>query len=154
MRRLAIFFLGLMSLSAPGLAVQPDEVLDDPVLEERARAISQDLRCVVCQNENIDNSNAPLARDLRIVVRERLVEGDSDEEVLDYVVSRYGEFVLFRPRFEGRNLVLWFTPLFAVLLGAGLLIVFFRNASEAQRVKPLSAEEQAKLKSIMEREDP
>jgi len=154
MRHLLTVFLCLICLSAPSLAVQPDEVLEDPALEARARALSQDLRCVVCQNENIDSSNAPLARDLRIVVRERLVAGDSDEEVLDYVVARYGEFVLFRPRFEGRNIVLWLTPLLAVLLGAGLLFVFFRNNSALKKVEPLSAEEQSKLKKIMERDKP
>ena len=152
MRYFLAVFVSLVCLSTSGLAVQPDEVLDDPALEARARALSQDLRCVVCQNENIDSSNAPLARDLRIVVRERLVAGDSDDEVLDYVVARYGEFVLFRPRFEGRNVVLWLTPLLAVLVGAGLLFAFFRNASVAGKVKPLSAEEQAKLKKIMERD--
>lgn len=154
MRHLLTIVLCLMCLSAPSLAVQPDEVLDDPALEARARALSQDLRCVVCQNENIDSSNAPLARDLRIVVRERLLAGDSDDEVLDYVVARYGEFVLFRPRFEGRNIVLWLTPLLAVVLGAGLLFAFFRSSSASSKVKPLTAEEQAKLKSIMERDKP
>jgi len=153
MRQLLCVFLCLMCLSAPGLAVQPDEVLEDPALEARARALSQDLRCVVCQNENIDSSNAPLARDLRLVVRERLVAGDSDEEVLDYVVDRYGEFVLFRPRFEGSNIVLWLTPLLAVLLGAGMLFAFFRKNSELNKVQPLDARERAKLRKIMERDE-
>ena len=154
MKHLATAFLCLLCLSAPSLAVQPDEVLDDPVLEERARALSQDLRCVVCQNENIDSSNAPLARDLRIVVRERLVAGDSDEQVLDYVVARYGEFVLFRPRFEGRTIVLWLTPLLAVVLGGVLLFAFFRSSSASNKVEPLSEDEKAKLKAIMERDNP
>ena len=154
MKKLLTVFLCLICMSAPSLAVQPDEVLDDPALEARARALSQDLRCVVCQNENIDSSNAPLARDLRIVVRERLVAGDSDDEVLDYVVARYGEFVLFRPRFEGRNIVLWLTPLLAVLLGAGMLFAFFRNNSDLNKVEPLDAKERAQLRKIMERDEP
>src|SRR6056297_1556272 len=104
MKRLALL---LVFLAAPLWAVQPDEVLDDPELEARARALSQDLRCLVCRNENIDDSNAELARDLRLLVRERLVAGDSNEEVVDFVVDRYGEYVLLRPTLTGSNIVLY-----------------------------------------------
>ncbi len=106
-------------MALPALAVQPDEVLDDPVLEARARAISRDLRCPVCQGESIDDSNAPISRDLRLVVRERLLAGDSDAEVVDFIVARYGEFVLFNPRAEGANLLLWLAGPGLLLIGAG-----------------------------------
>ncbi len=99
--------LALVLLASPVLAVQPDEILADPVLEARAREISRDIRCPVCQGESIDDSSAPISRDLRIIIRERLVAGDSDREVVDYIVARYGEFVLFNPRPEGSNLILW-----------------------------------------------
>ena len=109
--------------SPPALAVQPDEVLSDPKLEQRARDLSQELRCMVCQNQSIDDSEAPLARDLRILVRERLTKGDSDKQVIDYLVARYGEFVLLKPRFEGQTLLLWVAP--PVLLLCGGLALFF-----------------------------
>lgn len=112
-------------MAGPALAVQPDEILPDPVLEERARDISQDLRCVVCQNENIDSSHAGMARDLRILVRERLVAGDSDDEVLDFVVARYGDYVLFNTPFKPSTYALWIGP-FAVMalgiLGVGIML--------------------------------
>ena len=104
MKRLVLL---LCLLVAPSWAVQPDEILDDPALEERARALSEDLRCLVCRNESIDESNAPLARDLRLLVRERLVAGDSDAEVMAFVVARYGEYVLLTPKATGTNLILW-----------------------------------------------
>ena len=107
--------LPLFLWAAAAQAVQPDEVLDDPVLEERARALSAEIRCVVCQNESIDTSNAPLARDLRLLVRARLEAGDSDQEVLDYLVARYGDFVLLRPPVRPSTYLLWFGP--ALLLG-------------------------------------
>src|SRR5438105_5113965 len=113
MRIVQIFVLALMLLgtSAPGaFAVQPDEILSDPVLEARARTLSRDLRCMVCQNQSIDDSDAPLARDLRILVRERLTGGDSDRQVVDFLVARYGEFVLLKPRFSGHTAILWAAP--------------------------------------------
>jgi len=118
MKRLALIFI---LLAVPLWSVEPDEILDDPVLEERARALSQGLRCPVCQNESIDESHATLAKDLRIVVRERLVAGDSDAEVVDYIVARYGEFVLLRPDAQGANLILWLAApaLLLVALGVG-----------------------------------
>ncbi len=102
----------------PAGAVQPDEVLADPALEARARMLSAELRCMVCQNQSIDDSDAELAHDLRVLVRERLTAGDSDEEVIDYVVSRYGEFVLLKPRFSLRNALLWGTPVLLLVIGA------------------------------------
>ena len=106
MRALAFAFL-MICIPFASYSVEPSEVLDDPILEERARDISKDLRCLVCQNESIDDSNASLAKDLRILVRERLVAGDSDDEVLNFIVDRYGEFALLKPRSDGSNLILW-----------------------------------------------
>ena len=117
-----VLCLCLALLAAPAFAVQPDEVLSDPRLEARARELSKELRCLVCRNENIDDSNAELARDLRLLVRERLVAGESDDEVLDFIVSRYGEYVLLNPTKAGSNLILFYAGpamlLFAVLMGA------------------------------------
>ncbi len=143
----------LMPFSA--FAVEPSEVLTDPVLETRARDISENLRCLVCQNQSIDESDAQLARDLRVLVRERLVAGSSDTEVIDYVVSRYGDFVLLNPPFKGSTYVLWVGP--AGILGLGLLGVFFffRRRAEAARqgecaVMPLSEEENKRLQSLLD----
>src|SRR5512141_34955 len=118
MRRLALIAL-LFTLAVPtaALAVEPDEMLNDPKLEARARDLSSELRCLVCQNQSIDDSAAPLARDLRLLVRERLTKGDSDSQVLDYLVSRYGEFVLLKPRFELHNFLLWGLPPIALAVG-------------------------------------
>ena len=149
MRRLAILFALVLAWTPPALAVNPDEILDDPVLEERARGISAKLRCLVCQNQSIDDSDAELARDLRIIVRERLVEGDSDGDVLDFVVARYGEFVLLAPRFSPRNLLLWGTPLIVLLLGASVIAVLYRNRRPQQRADRLSDEEQERLSKIL-----
>ncbi|AXS39982.1 cytochrome c-type biogenesis protein [Breoghania sp. L-A4] len=145
---------GAMTLlcAGPALAVQPDEVLSDPVLEHRARALSKELRCMVCQNQSIDDSDAPLARDLRILVRERLKEGDSDGEVIDYLVDRYGEFVLLKPRFALHTLALWLGAPLALLLGGFLVFRASRNKAAARSagVEPLSEAEQAELKRVME----
>ena len=113
----------VLAAMLPAAAVQPDEVLDNPVLEQRARDISAGLRCLVCQNQSIDDSEADLARDLRLLVRQRLLEGDSDEEVVDYVVSRYGEFVLLKPRLETKTILLWSTPAVLLLLGLTWLVL-------------------------------
>jgi cytochrome c-type biogenesis protein CcmH len=120
-----IFALGL--LSAPVGAVEPSEILRDSLLEKRARSISKGLRCVVCQNQSIDDSDAPLARDLRVLVRDRIVAGDSDQAVIDYVVSRYGDFVLLRPPVKAVTLVLWFGPIVIALIGVFGIILFFRR---------------------------
>jgi len=146
--------IAMAAFAAPALAVQPDEVLADPALEARARAISAGLRCLVCQNQSIDDSDAPLARDLRLLVRERLKAGDSDQEIVDFVVARYGEFVLLKPRLSLHTAILWFaTPL--VLAGALLLVWRAQRRRKAanQEVRPLSASEKRKLKRILD-EDP
>ena len=124
---LAALALLLLALAAPAAAVQPDEVLSDPALEARAREISQDLRCLVCRNQSIDDSNAGLARDLRILVRERLVAGDTDAEVRQFLVDRYGEFVLLKPPFSAANAALWLFPAAAFLGGLGIVAVYLRR---------------------------
>lgn len=136
----------------PAAAVQPDEILADPVLEERARDISKDLRCLVCRNENIDDSNAELARDLRLLVRERLVEGDSNGEVIDYVVDRYGEYVLLNPTSRGANWILWWAGPIMLVLGLGIGFSFLRRREKAPEpvVAALSDEEKERLKQILD----
>jgi cytochrome c-type biogenesis protein CcmH len=147
MRCLAIFAL-LLALTAPAFAVQPDEVLQDPQLEARARALSQHLRCMVCQNQSIDDSDAPLARDLRLLVRERLSAGDSDSQVIDFLVSRYGEFVLLKPRFEWHTAALWLLP--PVILLAGAIAVFLSTRRRTVAPDPaLTEAERVKLSEIL-----
>ncbi|QFT93233.1 Cytochrome c-type biogenesis protein CcmH precursor [Roseovarius sp. THAF9] len=148
MKRLVLI---LCLLASPLWAVQPDEILDDPALEERAREISSGLRCLVCRNESIDDSNADLARDLRLLVRERLVAGDSDEEVINFVVDRYGEYVLLNPVASGSNLVLWLAGPVMLLLGGLLAAVYIRGRSGAkpEGEADLSAAEEARLREIM-----
>jgi cytochrome c-type biogenesis protein CcmH len=152
MRRFALIAL-LIALAAPtaALAVEPDEILKDPNLETRARHLSEELRCMVCQNQSIDDSAAPLARDLRLLVRERLTKGDSDSQVLDYLVARYGEFVLLKPRFELHNLLLWGMPPLALLGGLVALIMMARRRQSANLQAPaLSAAEQQRLATLVE----
>jgi cytochrome c-type biogenesis protein CcmH len=145
------FFLAIAILTVfPALAVEPDEVLHDPALEARARTISEGLRCLVCQNQSIDDSEAPLAKDLRLLVRERLKAGDSNEQIVDFIVARYGEFVLLKPRFETHTLVLWLaTP--AVFVAALLIIAFayYRRKREARNPEPLTVAERRKLKRLL-----
>jgi cytochrome c-type biogenesis protein CcmH len=139
-----------LALAAPAFAVQPDEILPDPALEARARAITKDLRCVVCQSESIDDSNADIARDLRLLVRERIVAGDSDAEVIDFVVARYGEFVLFRPPFNARNAALWLAGPLLLLIGGGIAFAFIRRRAalpEPER-PPLTPDEEARLRDL------
>jgi cytochrome c-type biogenesis protein CcmH len=143
---LAIVFLLLASL--PAHAVNPDEVLPDPALEVRARALSAQLRCMVCQNQSIDDSNADLARDLRLLVRQRIKDGDTDQQVLDYLVSRYGEFVLLKPRLSEHTLLLWGTPIFLALVGAAIIVIQLRRRP-GPAVAALSEEEQEKLEAIL-----
>ena len=144
---MALVPAGLVLTASPALAVQPDEVLADPALEARARAISRDLRCPVCQGEAIDDSNAPISRDLRLLVRERLVAGDNDTEVIEYIVARYGEFVLFNPRASGSGLILWLAGPAMLLAGGALAFAVTRR-----RAKPeadLSEAERARLAELM-----
>jgi cytochrome c-type biogenesis protein CcmH len=142
-------------LAAPAAhAVQPDEIMADPAKEARARDLSRELRCMVCQNQSIDDSEAPLARDLRLLVRERIATGDSDSQVMDFLVARYGEFVLLKPRFNPHTLLLWLVPPLA-LLGGGFALWYYSRrreqssgASEDSTAK-LTAEEQARLEQLM-----
>ncbi|HEY9039701.1 MAG TPA: cytochrome c-type biogenesis protein [Roseovarius sp.] len=147
MRRLILI---LCLLASPLAAVQPGEVLDDPALEARARDISKGLRCLVCQNENIDDSNASLAHDLRILVRDRLTAGDSDAEVVDFIVDRYGEYVLLEPRKTGSTLALWLAGPAMLLAGAGVALAYVRKRG---RTTPedaqLSEDEAARLRDIL-----
>lgn len=139
--------LCLLLAASPALAVQPDEVLPDPALEARARQISHDLRCPVCQGETIDDSNAPISRDLRLLVRERLVAGDSDAEVVDYIVARYGEFVLFNPRASGSGLILWLAGPAMLLVGGALAFTLTRRKPKVE--DDLSEDEQARIAELM-----
>lgn len=144
MKRL-ILILSLLAM--PALAVEPDEVLDDPILEERARAISSEVRCVVCQNEPIDSSNAGVARDLRMIIRERLVAGDTDQEVFDFLVLRYGDYVLFNPPWKPSTYALWLGPFVILILGALAVIVALTRRKSAVAAG-LTAQEQARLDQI------
>lgn len=151
--RSTLLVLALLLGATPVLAVQPDEILKDPALEARARTLSQELRCMVCQNQSIDDSDAPLARDLRVLVRERLTAGDSDTQVIDFLVARYGEFVLLKPRFNTHTILLWLAP-FVVLVAGGIgLIAFLRRRrgeeSQAAAQTPLTAEEQKRVVELL-----
>lgn len=140
-----------LSLPLPVAAVQPDEVLADPVMEDRARELSKGLRCLVCRNESIDDSNADLARDLRLLVRERLLAGDSNDEVIEFVVDRYGEFVLLKPTTNGANWLLWAAGPIMLLLGGAMGLVYLRGRSNApgKAEADLTEEEQDRLKRIL-----
>ncbi|SDW98776.1 cytochrome c-type biogenesis protein [Litoreibacter albidus] len=151
MIRAGILALGIAALSTAAFAVEPDEVLSDPVLEDRARAISANVRCVVCQNEPIDSSNAGVARDLRVLIRERLVAGDTDQEIYDFLVLRYGDFVLFKPPFKPSTYALWLSP-FAILLIGGVAVAVSlsrRPRKPASKDTHLSAEEETDLAKLM-----
>ncbi len=150
-----ITVLSLILFVTPALAIQPDEILKDTVLEERARVISKELRCLVCQNQSIDDSDAPLARDLRVMVRERLQAGESNEEVMNFVVDRYGDFVLLRPPVKASTLVLWLSPVAALIVGIFLLLTWFRKQKQFVPVqaKPLSDEEKKKLQAAFKRDE-
>ena len=154
---IALVIVAVLSFATavtPSLAVQPDEILPDAAMESRARAMSAQLRCLVCQNQSIDDSNAPLARDLRLLVRERLKAGDSDQAVMDYVVARYGEFVLLKPPFNAATLLLWLTPLLALLAAIYLVRALMQGVTRdaSQQASKLTAEERKKLAEVLERE--
>jgi len=154
MGRLRAILLSLTLLAAaPAFAVQPDEVLPDPALETRARALSQELRCLVCQNQSIDDSDAQLARDLRILLRERLKAGDSDQQVLDFLVARYGEFVLLRPPLAWHTALLWLAPGLLLVAGAFAIVLAARRRSKPVLTEPaLTAQERARLRQLMDQE--
>lgn len=148
MRKL-LAILAFLVVVQPAFALTPDEQLKDPALEARARVISAQLRCLVCQNQSIDDSEAPLAKDLRTLVREQLTAGKTDAQVLDYVVERYGQFVLLKPRLEPETLILWGTP-FAVLLIAGLALFLRRKRAEVAPETPLSEDEKRALERALQ----
>lgn len=158
-RMLAAAATGLLLLTTKAQAVQPDEMLADPALEARARELSQELRCVVCQNQSIDDSNADLARDLRLLVRQRLAAGDSDRQVMDYVVSRYGDFVLLRPPMRPDTYLLWFGPALVLVLGAVVMVLYVRrrgsaaSAGETNEPAALSADEEERLNHLLRDKD-
>ena len=156
MRKLfAISFVLMVALAAPAAhAVQPDEIMSDPAKESRARELSRELRCMVCQNQSIDDSDAPLARDLRLLVRERIASGDSDSQVIDFLVARYGEFVLLKPRFNSRTLLLWLLPPLALAGGGLALWANMRRRSgsgarEDESLVRLTADEEARLERLI-----
>jgi len=154
MRRLALIAV-LFALLAPGaaFAVRPDEMLKDPALEARARHISEELRCLVCQNQSIDDSEAPLAHDLRVLVRQRITAGDTNAQVLKFIVARYGDFVLLKPPFQLDTLLLWSLPPFALAAGlVGLIVMARRRRAVPLQPDALSAEEQAKVATLVEAE--
>ncbi|MGC2082806.1 MAG: cytochrome c-type biogenesis protein [Bradyrhizobium sp.] len=152
MRRALILLSFVLALIAAPIAhaVQPDEIMSDPAKEARARTLSRDLRCMVCQNQSIDDSEAPLARDIRLLVRERLAAGDSDSQVIDYLVARYGQFVLLKPRFERETLLLWLlTPL--LLIGGGITLWLQARRRNLRNVETagLTPDEEARLAALM-----
>jgi cytochrome c-type biogenesis protein CcmH len=151
--------MAIIAGSQAAHAVQPDEVMSDPVRESRARDLSRELRCMVCQNQSIDDSDAPLARDLRLLVRERIASGDSDSEVIDFLVARYGEFVLLKPRFNSRTLLLWLLPPLALAGGGLALWANMRrrsrsSAGEDESPVGLTAEEEARLQRLISGQTP
>jgi cytochrome c-type biogenesis protein CcmH len=158
MRLLAALMLLLALASPAAMAVQPDEILSDSALEARARTLSKELRCMVCQNQSIDDSDAPLARDLRILVRERLQAGDSDRQVIDFLVARYGEFVLLKPRFSLHTALLWLGPAAVLIAGAcGLFLIARRRragaAAPGGEAPKLTAAEETRLSEILRGRD-
>jgi cytochrome c-type biogenesis protein CcmH len=146
----ALFSLFVSLATLPVKAVEPDEVLQDQALEARARHISEGLRCLVCQNQSIDDSAAPLAKDLRLLVRERLKAGDTDQQIEDFVVARYGEFVLLKPRFEPRTVLLWFATPVVFIFALLIVVLAYRRRSAAAQLAPLSKAEERRLKRLLE----
>lgn len=135
--------------AVPAHAVEPGEMLKDPVLEARARKLSEGLRCLVCQNESIDESHADLARDIRLIVRQRLEAGDTDAQVRDYLVARYGQFILLTPPFEAQTVLLWGTPLIVLVLGGGAIFLVSRRRGRPDAARPLDTDEQGRLDEIL-----
>jgi cytochrome c-type biogenesis protein CcmH len=146
---LALFLFCTFAIALPAHAVRPDEMLADPKLEARAREVSKDLRCLVCRNQSLDDSDADLAHDLRVLVRERITAGDSNDETLAYVRARYGDFVLLKPPFQTDTLLLWGGPLLILLLGAFAARRFYRGRAVAPAPAPLTADEQQRLAAIL-----
>ena len=146
---LLALLIAVVAMPLPGAAVEPNEILADKALEARARDISRNLRCLVCQNQSIDDSNADLARDLRILVRERLTAGETNDQVVAFITARYGDFVLLRPPFKPITWLLWLGPAILLLLGAVAVVVWFRRRAGLAEPSPLSDDEQHALKSML-----
>jgi len=146
---LLIALLAMLASASAAKAVRPDEILKDPALEARARELSRELRCMVCQNQSIDDSDAPLAHDLRVLVRQRLKAGDTNRDVIDFLVTRYGEFVLLRPRFETHTLLLWGLPPAALLGGFAALYLLTRRRRKPAAEPALTADEQRRLSTLV-----
>jgi len=153
-RRLAFLLVAFAVFAAgavtPALAIRPDEVLSDPKLEARARAIGSELRCLVCQNESIDDSDADLAHDLRVLVRQRLVAGDSDEQVKAYIVARYGNYVLLKPPFLAETYLLWIGPALLLIAAAGAAVLYYRRSAAQPPPGPLSPQEQQRIAALVD----
>lgn len=147
-RTIALAFVGIMLLARPALAVDPAEKLSDPSQEARARALSAELRCLVCQNQSIDDSNAPLAKDLRVLVREQIKSGKSDTEVMSFIVARYGDFVLLRPRLTWSTALLWLTPVL-ILTSVGYALIQRRRQRAGLDAEPLTPDEQRRLDDLL-----
>jgi len=157
--RALAFALISVTMMSPAYAVNPDEILEDPALEARARVVGKELRCLVCQNQSIDDSDADLARDLRVLVREWITQGDSNEEVIDYVVSRYGDFVLLNPPFKLKTYALWFGPWVILVFGVVVIWLFYRRRHTAfsegnATANSLNEKEATRLKKVMEEDKP
>jgi cytochrome c-type biogenesis protein CcmH len=151
---LRLLTMAMMLATSAALAVEPSEILADPKLEARARALSANLRCLVCQNQSIDDSNAPLAKDLRMIVRERLTAGDSDRQVTDFLVARYGDFILLKPPLKAGTVLLWGAPFVVLLAGMGMIFLVSRRRRQLEAAAPLSPEEMTRLSSILDKKSP
>ena len=149
---LAVLMLVAFVPSAPSIAVEPNEILVDPVLEARARALSKNIRCLVCQNQSIDSSNASLAKDLRVIVRERLIAGDNDIQILDFLVARYGDYVLLKPPVKPTTYALWYGPGVLMTLGFFAVIAFLARRRKIVRPDPLDAAEAARMVQLMDQD--
>jgi cytochrome c-type biogenesis protein CcmH len=152
-RLIGLFIVGLLAAGlslGEAIAVNPDEVLEDPVMEGRARSLSKNLRCLVCQNQSIDDSNAGLARDLRVIVRQRLVAGDSDEQVIQYIVDRYGDYVLLEPPVKGITYALWYGPAILLVIAGGGLLIAARRRRAAAPAEGLSEDEKHRLARLLD----
>jgi cytochrome c-type biogenesis protein CcmH len=148
--------LAVLLTTSPVWAVEPDEIMEDPAMEARAREVSKDLRCVVCQNQSIDDSTSGIAKKMRILVRDRIAKGDSNQEVKDYLVSRYGDFVLLKPPVKAKTMVLWFGPAIMFVIGLFGMIYYYRRRSnetpQTAGAAPLDADEQARLDALLKEE--
>jgi cytochrome c-type biogenesis protein CcmH len=150
---LALLLLAPAAFAPPALAVEPSERLSDPALEARARALSEELRCLVCQNETIDESNAPLAHDLRVLLRERIAAGDTDAQAVKFLTDRYGNFVLLKPPVVPATYLLWFGPIIVLLLAGSGALIYLRHRKAAAPVAPLSADEERRIERLLKEEN-